>query len=130
MGGDTKKYTGGLAMNSIELFKVPTISMGITNPTDPKEYEILTYQDLENYQYRKIVIQGNTLVGAVLVGAVDRAGIFSGLIRDKVDITPFKERLLDPEFGFVHLTKEIRSTLFAPTGKVTETGRPASATGH
>ena len=58
MAGGEKSYSGGLAMNSLEFFKVSTISMGITNPLDPKEYEILTYQDLENYQYRKIVIKG------------------------------------------------------------------------
>jgi NAD(P)H-nitrite reductase large subunit len=118
MAGGEKTYGGGLAMNSIELFKVPTISMGITNPVEPKEFEILTYQDMENYQYRKIVLQDNRLVGAVLVGQVDRAGIFSGLIREKVDVTPFKEQLLAPDFGFIHLTKEIRNTLFAPYGKV------------
>lgn len=118
MAGGEKSYRGGLAMNSIELFKVPTISMGITNPTDSKEYEILTYQDLESYQYRKIILQGNLLMGAVLVGNVERAGIFSGLIREKADITPFKEHLLAPDFGFIHLTREIRSALFAPYGKV------------
>jgi len=118
MAGGEKPYGGGLAMNSIELFKVPTISMGITNPVEPKEFEIFTYQDMENYQYRKIVLQDNRLVGAVLVGQVDRAGIFSGLIREKVDVTPFKEQLLAPDFGFIHLTKEIRNTLFAPYGKV------------
>jgi NAD(P)H-nitrite reductase large subunit len=118
MAGGEKAYGGGLAMNSIELFKVPTISMGITNPADSKEYEVLTYQDLESYQYRKIILQGNILVGAVLVGNVERAGIFSGLIREKVDITPFKEHLLAPDFGFIHLTREIRNSLFAPYGKV------------
>lgn len=118
MAGGEKCYTGGLAMNSIELFKVPTISMGITNPVDPKAYEILTYQDLENYQYRKIVLDKDRLVGAVLLGAVDRAGILSGLIREKVDVTPFKERLLAPDFAFVHLPRQIRDVLFAPVGKV------------
>jgi NAD(P)H-nitrite reductase large subunit len=118
MAGGKKTYSGGLAMNSIELFKVPTISMGITNPSNPEEYEILTYQDAENYQYRKIVLQGNLLVGAVLVGAMDRAGIFAGLIREKIDVTPFKDRLLATNFGFIHLTREIRDALFAPCGKV------------
>lgn len=118
MAGGTKSYAGGLSMNSIEFFKVSTISMGITNPSDPAEYEVLTYLDTENYQYRKIVLQGDLLVGAVLVGNVDRAGICAGLIREKVDVTPFKDRLLAPDFGFIHLTKEIRSALFAPVGKV------------
>lgn len=130
MAGGVKAYEGGLAMNSIELFKVSTISMGITNPAEPKEYEILTYQDLENYQYRKIVIKDGLLAGAVLVGAVDRAGIFSGLIREKIAVAPFKDQLLAPDFGFANLPKDIRTALFAPAGKVTETGRPAVAVGH
>jgi NAD(P)H-nitrite reductase large subunit len=118
MAGGTKIYGGGLAMNSIELFKVPTISMGITNPVEPKEFEILTYQDLESYQYRKIVLNGDRLVGAVLVGNVERAGIFAGLIREKVDITPFKGELLAQDFGIIKLPRELRDTLFAPVGKV------------
>ena len=116
MAGGEKGYQGGIPMNSIELFKVPTISMGITNP-EPGRYEVLTYQDVENYQYRKIVLDGDKLVGAVLVSNVDRAGIFSGLIREKVSVTPFKDDLLAPDFGFVHLPKEIRASLFAPAGK-------------
>jgi NAD(P)H-nitrite reductase large subunit len=117
MAGVKKEYSGGLAMNSIEFFKVSTISMGITNPAVPAEYEIMTYQDIETYQYRKIVIKGNRLVGAVLVGNVERAGIFSGLIRDAIDVTPFREQMLAPDFGFIHLPKGLRNSLFAPVGK-------------
>jgi NADPH-dependent 2,4-dienoyl-CoA reductase/sulfur reductase-like enzyme len=117
MAGQTKQYAGGLAMNSIEFFKVPTISMGVTNPPADGGYEVLTFQDPVNYCYRKIVTQGSCLVGAVLVGTVDRAGIFAGLIRERVDITPFREQLLTPDFGFARLTREIRDQLFAPRGK-------------
>jgi NAD(P)H-nitrite reductase large subunit len=130
MAGGTKEYAGGIAMNSLELFKVSTISMGITNPVEPKEYEILTYLDQENYQYRKIVLKDGFLAGAVLVGAVDRAGIFAGLIREKVAVSSFKEQLLAPDFGFANLPKAIRSALFSPDGKVTESSRPAMAVGH
>lgn len=118
MAGGEKSYSGGLAMNSIEFFKVSTISMGITNPPEGGDYTVLTYQDLENYQYRKIVLQGETIVGAVLVGAVDRAGIYAGLIRERVDVTPFREQLLTPDFGFIHLPRQTRDALFAPLGKV------------
>ncbi len=117
MAGSEKEYAGGLAMNSIEFFKVSTISMGITNLSNPAEFEVLTYQDLESYTYRKIVLQGTRLVGAVLVGNVERAGIFAGLIREKVDVSALKEHLLAQDFGFIHLSKELRSALFAPVGK-------------
>jgi nitrite reductase (NADH) large subunit len=79
---------------------------------------VLTYQDMENYQYRKIVLRGKLLAGAVLVGNVERAGIFAGLIRERIDITPFKGSLLDPDFGIIHLPREVRDKLFAPYGKV------------
>ena len=118
MAGGEKSYSGGVAMNSLELFKVPTISMGISNPVDAKEFEIFTYQDLENSQYRKIVIKGNLLVGAVLVGNVERAGIFAGLIREKMDISSIRGSLLASDFGIIHLPREIRNALFAPFGKV------------
>jgi NAD(P)H-nitrite reductase large subunit len=117
MAGGETSYIGGLAMNSIELFKVPTISMGITNPEAGDRYQVLTYQDPEKYEYRKIVLENGLLVGVVMVSNVDRAGIFAGLIRDKVAVAPFKDHLLTPDFGFVHLPKEIRSSLFAPQGK-------------
>ena len=114
MAGGDKKYAGGLAMNSIEFFKVPTISMGITNPVEGEGFEVLTVSEPENYCYRKIVLKGNLLVGAVLVGVVDRAGIFSGLIREKIEVTAFKDDLLSPEFGFVKIPREHRDKLFAP----------------
>jgi NAD(P)H-nitrite reductase large subunit len=117
MAGGLKGYLGGVAMNSIEIFKTPTISVGVTNPPEQNDYETLTYLDQENFQYRKVVLQGSLLVGAVLVGNVDRAGIFAGLIRERIDVTPFRGNLLAPDFGFIHLTKEIRSALFAPQGK-------------
>ena len=117
-------------MNSIEFFKVSTISMGVTNPTHPAEYEILTYQDTQNYQYRKIVLQNDRLVGAVLVGNIDRAGIFSGLIREKVDMAPYRESLLTPDFGFLNLSREIRNRLFAPQGKTADNGRAERTAGH
>ena len=117
MAGGKASYGGGLAMNSIEFFKVPTISLGITNPPEGKEYEVLTYQDLESFLYRKIVLQDGRLVGAVLVGAVDRAGILAGLIRERLVVEPFKDQLLAPDFGFINLPREIRDALFAPQGK-------------
>lgn len=129
MAGGSKDYAGGLPMNSIEFFKVSTISMGVTNPKNPDDYEIHSYQDIQNYQYRKIVLQDNRLVGAVLVGSVDRAGIFAGLIREKIDMSPYKESLLQPGFGFVNLSKDIRNRLFSPQGKAVENGRKA-AVGH
>ncbi len=52
------------------------------------------------------------------MGNVERAGIFAGLIREKIDITPFRGALLAADFGIINLPREIRDALFAPFGKV------------
>ena len=115
MGGVLKEYVGSFAMNSIELCDLPTISVGLT---DPKEegYEVLDYYDEENFVYKKVVLKGNTIVGAIFVNDIDRAGIYTGLITDKVDVSGFKEYLLKEDFGLLSLPKEYRKHLVSGPG--------------
>jgi NAD(P)H-nitrite reductase large subunit len=110
MAGSDKKYEGGFAMNSVELCGIPTISVGVTNPEGPG-YEILESYDKEKPLYRKIILQDNRIVGAIFAGDIDRAGIYTGLIRDKVDAEPFKEHLLKDDFGLVSLPRDYRKHL-------------------
>jgi len=87
MAGAERKYGGGLAMNSIGFYGLPTISAGIANPPEDGGYEVLTYVDEEKEIYRKLVFKGDKLVGYVLVGDVDKAGRFTGYIRNQVPVT-------------------------------------------
>lgn len=111
MVGVGRVYEGGLSMNSIELFGVSTISAGNINPTE-EGYEILTKADEKRWKYRKIVLKENVVVGFVFVGEIDRAGIFTGLIKDKTDVSSFKDRLLKSDFGFIDIPYEIRQNHF------------------
>lgn len=108
MAGADEKYEGGISMNSIGFYGLDTISIGIVDPPDGKEYRILKRTDEENNIYRKLLFSGERLVGVVLVGEVERAGIFSGIIRDRVDVTGLEETMLRPDFGHVHLDKDTR----------------------
>jgi NAD(P)H-nitrite reductase large subunit len=108
MAGAGEKYEGGLSMNAIGFYGLDTISIGLVTPPDDKDYRIRSRLDEENTTYRKLVFRGNALVGAVLVGAVERAGILAGLIRDGVDLSNLEEAMEDPDFGHVHLDKDIR----------------------
>lgn len=112
MVGVERIYEGGLSMNSIELFGVSTISAGVHTPQNPEGYEFLIDLDEKRYRYRKITLKNNKLVGFILVGDIDRAGIYVGLIRDKVDVTPFKDKLLKKDFGFIDLPYELRQERF------------------
>lgn len=111
MVGVERIYEGGLSMNSIELFGVSTISAGNINPTE-EGYEILVKADEKKWRYRKIVLKDNVIVGFVCVGEIDRAGILTGLIKDKTDVSTFKEKLLKSDFGFIDIPYEIRQNHF------------------
>jgi NAD(P)H-nitrite reductase large subunit len=117
MAGMEKEYAGGFPMNSVEVCGVPTISVGLTDPREDKaRYEIMEDYDSEVPTYKKLVLKGKQLVGAICVGNIDRAGIYTGLIREGVDITPFKDRLMSGGFGLISLPREYRKHLVVRNG--------------
>jgi nitrite reductase (NADH) large subunit len=117
MAGLKKEYEGALAMNSIEVCGLPTISVGLTDPQeDEGRYEIMEEYDREALVYKKLVLRGKRLVGAICVGDIDRAGIYTGLIRDQPDVSPFKDHLLAGNFGLISLPREYRKHLVVGDG--------------
>jgi NAD(P)H-nitrite reductase large subunit len=115
MAGLKKEYPGSFAMNSVELCGIPTISVGETCP-EGKDYQVLDYFDQEKSIYKKIVLKNNRIVGAIFVGDIERAGIYTGLIKDQLDTTSFKKYLLKEDFGLISLPKEYRKHLVTGLG--------------
>jgi len=103
------EYEGGIPMNSMSLAGIPTISVGLTDPKkNIEEYEILQkYKPADNV-YRKIVLKDNVIQGGIFVTEIDRAGIITGLVKDQVDVTPFKDKLMEDNFGLISLPKNYR----------------------
>ena len=107
MCGSPTKNSSDFGMNSIEICGVPTISLGIIEE-DPKKHEVLKKFDPEKNTYKKFILNDNVIVGAVFVGNIIRAGIFTGLIKEKIDVSEFKHLLLNDDFGFIMLPEEMR----------------------
>ena len=97
--GAGEKYTGSMRMNSAEFFGLPLISIGLVKPRQPG-YTALVRHVAEKNIFRKVVLRDNAVVGVVLVGEIENAGVYAALMRKKVDITSIKQRLLDRNFGF------------------------------
>ncbi|MBN2097880.1 MAG: FAD-dependent oxidoreductase, partial [Candidatus Omnitrophica bacterium] len=110
--GKKQQYLGGLAMNAVELCALPTISVGLTNLQE-KNCQSVEVFDKAKSIYKKLVLKDNKIVGAILVGNIERAGIYTGLIKDKVDVSAFQDALLEKDFGLVYLPKEYRKHLVA-----------------
>lgn len=115
MAGRRTTFEGGMAMNSVDICGLPTISVGITDPQEDG-FEVLSALDEEKSLYRKIVLKGDRIVGAIFIGQIDRAGIITGLIREKVDVASFKHLLLNQDFGLISLPAEYRKHIVAGEG--------------
>jgi nitrite reductase (NADH) large subunit len=107
MAGKKLKYDGSMAMNSVEFFGLPVISMGITRPKD-KEYEQLVREDEKNFVYKKVVLRKNKLQGMILVNKIEQAGVMGILMRKKVDVSSIKEMLLEDKFDFAKILPIIK----------------------
>ena len=115
MAGIPKRYEGSFAMNSIDMCGIPTISVGMIQASG-NGFKILQQLDRKKESYRKIILRDGVIVGAIFVGEIDRAGIYTGLIRERIDVSGFKDILLREDFGLISLPKEYRKHLVRGEG--------------
>ena len=118
MAGGQASYEGGLAMNAVEICGLPTVSAGLTTVSGGG-YEVMEQMDELKGIYRKVVLKDDVVVGYVMVGDIERAGIFTGLIKGKVNVGDRKNSLLEKEFGLITLPKHYRVPVQAGRGVVT-----------
>jgi NAD(P)H-nitrite reductase large subunit len=118
MAGNRVSYKGGFFMNSVEILGIPVISMGLSN-ADDKEIEAIESFKIYNPQkriYRRIVIRNNKVIGAILAGAIERAGIYAGLISNEIDISDIKDNIAKEDFGIIQLPEGYRKHLVVGDG--------------
>ena len=87
-------YPGWFGMNSLQVFGLPVITMGlVTAEADDAGLEILRFLDEEREIYRKLVLRDGRLVGCAAVGDTD-ASYLAGLIREGTDVSDVKDELI------------------------------------
>lgn len=99
LGKDTT-YNGSLSMNSVDFFGLGCISMGVTN-SRKEEYEVISKKGAGIY--KKVVLKENRIVGAIFVGDVKPAGVVAGLIKNWVDVSKIKHKLLADNFDYAKI---------------------------
>jgi NAD(P)H-nitrite reductase large subunit len=97
MAGVERCYEGSMGLNSAVICGVGLISAGIMN-LPPGEGIVLRAVEPENNFYRKFVIKDGRLVGMIMVGKIEGAGVLSALIRKraKIDINYLNYLLTNP----------------------------------
>ena len=100
MAGRENYYLNAIPMNAIGLFGLHIISAGDYNG---EEYVTET----EN-TYKKLVFRDNKLKGYILMGDVARAGIYTGMIKEGIEIDDVNEELLKEKPQMMMFSKERR----------------------
>jgi NAD(P)H-nitrite reductase large subunit len=105
MAGAKKEYLGGTAMNSVNYFGLHVTTAGIVNPPDVNNYEVITRN--QDGIYQKVMLSDGLIVGMVFVKDIEKSGMIFGLMRDKVNVSDFKDALLADDFGLACLPEEL-----------------------
>ncbi len=100
MAGEKAKYEGSFRMNSLDFYGLPVISMGITR-IDGNGFQ--QFQKKTENTYRKLVLKDGRIVGAILVGQVQKAGILATLLKKKVNVSNYVPFLLSDRLNFADL---------------------------
>lgn len=119
MSGASAVYSGGFLMNSVEILGMPVISLGLSSiDSEDKMQGLKIYKayDTGRKIYRKIVVRQNRVVGAILIGAIERAGIYCGLINNNVDVAEIGENIVKEDFGLIQLPADYRKHLVVGEG--------------
>lgn len=101
MAGEHTNYEGSLGMNAIEFFGLPVVSLGIYRLKDAAgSTEELKLTNAKENLYKKFLIRDNVLIGALLAGNIKNSGVFLKLIRERINISSLKDKLLSDNFGY------------------------------
>jgi len=113
MAGKKTSYEGSYRRNSIGNFiGIPAISMGVTHVdvcTDCAPGD--QFQEIKRRTrdtYRKLILRNGCIIGAILVGQTQKAGLFSVLLKKRIEVTDFIPILLSLQLNFMDILPLLR----------------------
>ena len=99
MAGRPVAYRGSLGRNVMRIFGLDVMTGGIVTPPEHDGYSVLSRFDPIRKTFRRVTLQGDTLVGLVMVGRVEQGGVLLSLIQRGLPLTVNPESLLEPSFN-------------------------------
>jgi NAD(P)H-nitrite reductase large subunit len=105
MAGGDKSFDKAIPMNAIGFFGLHMITAGtyagVTAPSTP-------HSPLSTAQYKKLFYSDNKLNGYIIIGNVEKAGIYTSLIRERTPLDSIDFALVCEKPGLMAFTKEVR----------------------
>lgn len=107
-GGTGKPYDRAIAMNAIGFFGYHVLTAGV--------YTGDTYAVEENGAYKKLFYQDNLLKGFILIGQVERAGIYTSLIRNRTPLDSLDFELIREKPQLMAFSRRVRARALSEQG--------------
>jgi len=108
MAGGKKEFDKAIPMNAIGFFGLHIITAGnysgetyVMKSEEPEEKE-------KNKIYKKLFYSDNKLNGYIMIGNVEKAGIYTSLIREQTALDSIDFALVCEKPGLMAFTKEDR----------------------
>jgi len=105
MAGVTAEYPGGTAMNSLNYFGFDITAAGTPTTLNNDSCEVMSRQESKIYQ--KVILKDNLIIGMVFAGNIEKSGVIFRLMKDRVNVESFKQRLLTDDFGLAFLPRAL-----------------------
>ena len=112
LAGEADVYVPPPVFTSLKITGVDVFSAGALGAADPNDQEIMLH-DAKHGLYKKVILRDDRLVGCVLYGGVSDGPWYVELMRDRVDVSPFRDQLLFGR-GYVEQAMNARGTQVAP----------------
>lgn len=100
MAGGQKTFDKALPMNAIGFFGLHLITAG--------SYMGSVYNEADSESFKKLYYESDRLKGYILIGNVERAGIYTSLIREQVPLSTIDFDLICKKPGLVAFAKKDR----------------------
>ena len=107
MAGAIREYDGCTSMNAFSYFDLALASAGLFDPGPEQAVQTLTAGG--DSAYKKVVLRDGRVVGFLLLGEIDQAGVLFHLMRDRTPVGEFQDRLLEDGFGLASLPRPLRA---------------------
>ncbi len=101
MAGQPSRYDGTVPSNILKVVGIDLLSAGEIDVEG--RLEAIVSQDEGRKTYRKLVVQDNTIIGAILLGDLRGSAEILGAIKKRTDVTPVKADLATEKFDFAKL---------------------------
>jgi NAD(P)H-nitrite reductase large subunit len=100
MAGRKDDFTGVFPMNAVNFFGLSVITAGVQGGENTI---VLERHDDDKGTSKRFFVKDDFLVGMILVGDVDRAGIYTYLLSERISLSSLDKKLTDDGFGLMAL---------------------------